>query len=139
MDVGRAHVSPPAGVVSSRNASGAVVRLAEESGTLSDASLNALHTAIAAATDPPPRLLVLDLCGCPSPDSRVLALVCDAMRLCSTKGVRLVVRATPALRAWIGVYRIPVLRRVLRVRWPRAAGESPAWPADISPIGGSQE
>jgi len=78
----------------------------------SDATINAVHRSITEALEQNPGRILLDLSGCTRADSRVVALTCEAIRECAAKGVTLQIRSSHALRAWLFVYRIPLLNQV---------------------------
>jgi hypothetical protein len=113
-------------VVASAAGNRATVRLVSSPGTLPDAAINALHEAVAQALAHNPRCVVLDLTASPGADSRLVALTCDAMRLCRRQRARLLIRCNAELRAWLIVYQIPGVRRVLEVRGGRPSGGRPA-------------
>lgn len=98
------------------------IRMAVCPGQVPDATVNALHKAISETVAQSPARIVLDMSGCARADSRVVALTCEAVRECAGKGVALEILPSRALKAWLFVYRIPLLKQVVPGgRWRRPA------------------
>lgn len=87
-----------------------------------DAAINAVIKAVADVIEGGSKHILLDLTGCARADSRVVALACEAVRECAAKDVSLEILPSAALKAWLFVYRIPLLKRVIPGgRWRRPA------------------